>query len=162
MNSYHEVEIITLSSPRVLPRKDLHIVLADIGFKSEDDFYHLQRRGNLPVWQTSTLLNICVRLRGNDVYETEDDVIEGTAGSWDSLLVKYFMATVPRECIRLAIDILFVISEKFQLEVNYCGKPQNKSDLIQSLENIANDLTANLDAPGSEVLAILVEQSHSK
>jgi hypothetical protein len=109
MNDYHESEVITLEAKREWLRTDLHAFLMEIGFKSVDDCYKFKRSGNLPAWQSTTLLSIDVRLRGAEVYETEEDVNEGKSGKWDSLVAKYLMATVPKECVRPAVDLLFSV-----------------------------------------------------
>jgi hypothetical protein len=162
MNGYHESETIILRGRRCWPRNELHAFLVELGFKAEDDFYHIQRKGKLPVWQSSTMLSLDVQLNGGAIYATEEDVAEGTAGNWDTLVGKYLMATVPAECIAPVVQIIFRICERFDLQAMYHGRQHSESELIQALTTVADELTASLDKPGSETLAILIEQSYSK
>ena len=162
MNNLHEVETVTLRGNREWPRKELHEFLEELGFKSEDDFYHLKRNGSLLKWQTNTLATVDVFWRGRSIYETEDEVCEGTSGTWDSIEMKYYMASVPKECIQAFVTVACAIQEKFDLQFFFQGVRRNEEELLRDFEKTAAELTTYCDEPGSEALAILIQQRYSK
>jgi hypothetical protein len=161
-NKYHESTTIILKAGQEWTRKELHAFLIGLGFESEDDFYYYQRTGTFPIWQATNLLSIDVHLKGAEVYETKDDVAEGNSGTWDALVAEYLMASLPKELIASAVEMLFGISEEFSLQVLFGEKPVTRIELLRTLDAIAGELSANFDEPGSETLAILIELEYGR
>jgi hypothetical protein len=159
-SDYHEKETILLKGSQLHDRKLLHKWLRKRGYRSEDDFYYLQRKGRFRPWQTSTLITLNVRRGGHEIYETEEDLIEGIGTNWDELRSEYLMATLPRECIAAVTAEIAAIAAEFDLTIEYCGAVVDIAELASRLNAVADQLTSEFDEPGSEALAILIERQY--
>lgn len=159
-DDYHETEIIFLKASTRCSRKSLHAFLRKRGFAAIDDFYQLLRREPPEPWQSSSVVSIQVLLAGTEVYETEEDVDDGISGVWDELRLEYLMATLPREYIDILIAEIDAISREFQLQIVYFEEKRTSSGLSSRLNQIADRLSSDWDAPGSEILRILIEQKY--
>lgn len=160
MKNYHEKEIVVLQSERPQRRKLLHKHLRARGFKSEDDFYELFRKGKCEPWQSTAVLTLSVFQSGATIYETEEDIAESGGTTWDELHCEYLLATLPRECIELMLNELSVLCTCFDLRMAYDGQAIEVEDLRSKLNSIADNLAKTLDEPGSEALRILIQQQY--
>jgi len=158
--NYHEQEFITLKSPHKQERKLLHIFLRKRGFKPEDDFYELLRKGRCEPWQSSAVLGIDVRSGGEDIYETEEDIDEGLETTWDELRCDYPLATLPREYIADMVREVEALVTEFKLSVVWNGEAVDPVELAKRLNAIADQLSSEWDVPGSETIGILIEQEY--
>lgn len=157
---YHEKETIILKASRLLDRITLDKWLRKRGFRSEDEFYYLPRKGRCEPWQTSTLVSLNVRRSGRSVYETEEDMAEGLATTWDELQADYLLATLPRDYISSMICEIDALATQFSLKVEYRGETIAATELEKRLNAVADELSKEWDAPGSETLAVLIEQQY--
>lgn len=157
---YHEKETVVLKAPHSLERTRLDKWLRKRGFRAEDDFYHLQRKGRVQPWQTSTVISLDVRCSGQGVYETEEDLAEGRGTSWDELRADYLLATLPRDCIASLVREIDALVTEFGLRLEYRGDVVEPVELAKHLNAIADQLSKEWDEPGSETLAILIEQQY--
>ena len=159
---YHEKETVYLKAQRRFDRVSLDKWLRDYGFKAEDDFYYIPRKDRCEPWQSPTVLSIDIRLAGKDVYETEEDVVEGRTTQWDELKIEYLLASVPRDCIKTLIGVISELIRDFPVGGEYMGERVTTEILAHRLNEIADRLTKEWDAPGSETLAILIEQAYGR
>jgi hypothetical protein len=157
---YHEKETIVLKAPQPLDRTTLDKWLRKRGFRSEDEFYYLPRKGRCEPWQTSTIVSLDVRRAGSSVYETEEDMAEGLATNWDELRADYLLATLPRDYIASMVFEIDALVMQFGLKVEYQGETMAATELEMHLNAVADQLSKEWDAPGSETLAILIEQQY--
>jgi hypothetical protein len=160
--NYHEKETIILKSPKTWDRRALHTFLQKRGFKTEDDFYELFRKGPRDPWQSSAIMSVTVFQAGKSVYETEEDIQEGATTSWDELRCEYLMATLPREAIFDFIREVDALVEEFSLEIVWNGEKMASIELTNRLNAIADHLSTKWDAPGSETLRILIQQQYAQ
>lgn len=157
---YHEEETVFLRSPQPQQRTALDRWLRQRGFQAVDDFYNLKRKGRCEPWQTSTIVTLSIRRDGDDVYETEEDLAEGEATTWDELKADYLLATLPRDCIVPLVCEIEALATAFNLSIKYLGEPVDSGELLNRLNAIADQLSRDWDEPGSESLAILIEQQY--
>ncbi len=155
--NYHEKKEIRLIGRELRSRKELHSFLRSRGFKSEDDFYFLDRIDQAQPWQAISVMTIDVIRGGAAIYETEEDIKDKTT-QWDELKVEYLLASLPRDCIaRCAIECE-CIANAFGLDISLGGEAFTRGGLQTALEQIADKLSVEVDEPGSEALGILIQQ----
>ena len=160
-NDHHEKEIIRLSANKPKARRELHEYLKERGFASEDDFYFLDRPDTPKPWQSISVMTVDVFNRGSTVHETEEDIAE-YPGQWDELRVDYPLATLPPFLFETCVAECEALAVRFGLQMELGGDFITSGQLRSTLMKIADDLTAELDEPGSETLRILIEQSYSR
>jgi hypothetical protein len=157
---YHEKETFLLRPSKPIERVLLDRWLRRRQYHSEDDFYYLPRKDQCEPWQSSTILSLDVRSAGEAIYETREDLAEGSGTSWDELKIEYLLATLPREHIETLIEEVNALSTEFLLELRYCGEVISSTELAHCLNQIADQLVKQIDNTGSEALAILIEQQY--
>lgn len=160
-DEYHELKVIRLCANEPKSRRDLHVFLKGRGFVSMDDFYFIDRPDKPEPWQAISVISVHVFHQGTAVYETEKDIAE-SPGLWDELRVEYLLATLPRSFIETyAVECQALVAQ-FDLRMDLNGDPLEPDQLRPTLDKIADELTAQLDEPGSESLRILIELSHGR
>jgi hypothetical protein len=162
MDDYKEEIIIELKSKNQVARKVLHSALKSMGYISEDDFYVFERDDDIQPWQSEELLTIDIRCDDKEVYETEEDIEENKGTVWDKLIVSYLMATMPIESIDSLIERIAEIQEKFNLNIVFQDKVLSLESLKKKINRIASELETTIAAPGSEELAILIDEKYSR
>lgn len=159
--NYHEKEVITLVAGEPQSRQELHVFLTGRGFTSEDDFYYLARRDVPKPWQSISVMTVHVANRGLDSCEIED-AGEVKTGLWEELSVDYLMATLPAPFIQKCAAECKSLAARFDLRIKLANIPVKPGGLLPALQQIADNLTAELDEPGSESLRILIEMSYPR
>ena len=165
MNGYeyfHEKEIVQLKAPMPLQRKDLHEYLLSEGFKSEDDFYYLDRNDRVKPWQSINIYTVDIYLGEEAIYETKKDIYETGGGSWNRLEASYLLASLPDSYIEYFCKNVFAIAERFGLQVYHHNIEKNKKDLIDTFASYAKKLSEKYSEPGSEDLAILIQDTYPR
>jgi len=158
--NYHEEELVVLRAPGAFDRARLGKFLQRRGFKLEDEFYYLPRKGRSERWQTTTLVTIDVIRSGQRIYETEEDIAAGLGTTWDELRASYLLASLPRECIASFVQEIDALTTEFNLSVGYNGDNIDPVELGKRLNLVADELAREWDEPGSETLVILIEQEY--
>lgn len=158
--NYHEREEVVLAADMPIDRLQLDRLLKRRGFRLEDDFYHLQRSPRCPPWQSTTLLSLNLLRGGASIHETEDDLTDQPGTKWDQLQVGYLLATLPRECIEMAVGEIAAVAEEFNLAICLEGENVAAGHLLKHWNAIADHLSQEFGEPGSEWLAILIEQQY--
>jgi hypothetical protein len=151
--SYHEREAIRLIASVPGSRGELHDFLKRRGFSREDDFYLMDRPDVAEPWQSITVMSI--------------DVLDEGAGDadglpWVALEVSYLMATLPASFIATCVGECESLAGRFDLRMEFGGEAVSPGQLGEVLRKIAGKLTEEFDGPGSELLAILIEQSYGR
>lgn len=160
-DNYHEKEAIRLVAREPKSRWELHRFLKERGFTNEDDFYFLDRPDQPKPWQSISVMTASVFYQGAAVYETEEDM-EEKPGQWDELRVDYLLATLPTSFIETCAVECEALAAQFELALEVNGNPINPGQLRSMLQQIADQVAAEWDAPGSEFLSILIEQSYPR
>ena len=99
------------------------------GFKSEDDFYFVDRIDKAKPWQSISVMIIDIFLRGESVYETKEDIQETGGGKWDRLEASYFLASLPQRYIDDFSNKVFLLADHFELKVYHRNNEVNKIKL---------------------------------
>jgi hypothetical protein len=165
MNDYeyfHEKETVELKSQTRLSRKSLHEFLISSGFKSEDDFYYIDRIDKAEPWQAVSFMSVDVFLDDEPVYETEEDIKETGGGTWDRLDTSYLLASLPQSYISEFCDKVFLLADKFELKVYHRNIEADKSKLAETFYSYAKELSENYSEPGSEDLGILIQDTYPR
>lgn len=157
---YHEQETVTLKASHLLDRNILHKWLRKRGYRSEDEYYYLPRKGRCEPWHSASLISLDVKRAGLSVYETDEDIVEGIATTWDELQANYLLATLPRDYIASMVCEIYALAIQFDLKVEYCGDTIETAELEKRLNAVADQLSKEWDVPGSETLAMLIEQQY--
>jgi hypothetical protein len=160
-NAYHEKEIIRLSASAPRSRRDLHAFLKERGFKSEDGFYFIDRRDGPKPWQAISVMTVNVFNQDSAACETEEEAA-GNPGEWDELKVDYLLATLPASFIGTCASECESLAAQFDLQIELGNASIKPGELQSALLQIADDLTAEFDEPGSETLGILIELSYGR
>ncbi|KQV49767.1 hypothetical protein [Duganella sp. Root336D2] len=158
---HYEKLTVTLFRESTVSRKELHTWLKRRGYKSEDDFYYLVRKGRVPTWQTDTIATVELKLSGTPIYETEEDVEEGISTCWNSLEVEYLMASLPRECIDSFVEEVTQLSAHFDLKLQFEQALTDPHSIRGAFNRIADRLERDFGGAGSEELAILIYREHA-
>lgn len=165
MNKYpnfHEKELVELKSHTPLPRKSLHEFLISSGFKSEDDFYFIDRIDEAEPWQAISVLNLEVFLGEEAIYETKVDIKETGGGVWDRLDASYPLASLPGSYIEDFCNKIFLLANRFKLAVYHQNDEVDKMELLNIFKVYAKNLVENYSEPGSEVLGILIQDTYPR
>jgi hypothetical protein len=162
MKKYHEVEQFILKSDKLNSRKQLHQFLRSRGFTSIDDFYVLDRKNQYPAWQSEEVISLAIRRDGTEVYETAEDMEEYGATDWTDIQCEYLLATLPRECIALALDEVGCLCKEFDLKVYWNGRVLGVPELSDELHSIADQLSQEFGEPGSEALDLIIEEEFDR
>ncbi|GAA5497024.1 hypothetical protein Rhal01_03212 [Rubritalea halochordaticola] len=160
-DDYHEKETITLTAGETKSRSELHSFLKSRGFKSEDEFYFVDRPDSPKPWQAISVMTVNVFNQGSAVYETEEDVAEAP-GQWDELKVEYLLASLPQSFIEKCAIECETLAAQFDLQMELGGEAIKPGQLQSTLQKIADKLTSELNEPGSETLGILIAQSYGR
>lgn len=158
--NYHEQEVVSLKTASKQDRKRLHSFLRKRGFKPEDDFYELFRRGRCEPWQSSAILRVTVASSGAAVYETDEDIAEDRSTVWDELRCEYLLATLPRTYIDEYVREVVALSAEFGLRTFWQDEELEPASLSQRLNAVADELSREWGEPGSEPLRLLIEKQY--
>lgn len=159
---YHEKETVTLVSKEPLSRETLHKYLKNRNFKSEDDFYYLDRKDRAKPWQAISVLTVDLTMNGEPVYETEKDMEESACSSWDQLNLSYLMASLPEKYMEVICDEIFLLCQHFDLTCNHKGVVFDQYSLFDCFKEYAKELTENYGSPGSEDLAFIIQATYPR
>ena len=159
---FHEKEVVQLKALTPLYRKDLHEYLMSKGFKSEDEFYYLDRDDKAKPWQSISVLSIDIFLGDDAIYETKEDIEESEGSVWDRLEASYLMASLPENYIENFCNNIFKIAEKFGLSAYHNNTEKDKKGLIDTFMSYAKELSENYSKPGSEDLAIFIQDTYPR
>ena len=140
-----------------MPRMKLHNLLLKLGFKSEDDFYFLDRPDKASPWQSISILDIDVFLGGLPVYETNEDVQDTGGGKWDWIKISYNLSSLPENFIDVSCAKIFHIAEELGLKVYYKNEEIHETNLLRIFKSYCEDLKTKYAAPGSEDLALIMQ-----
>jgi hypothetical protein len=153
-----EAVVVMLRSDRTRSRRDLHKLLLTQGFKSEDDFYYLPRKGGAS-WHAPAIAVVNVFLGDASIYETREDITDGDS-FWDRLEMEYLMCALPRMCIDQFMAECDAIVGEFALLANVDERLMNTAELRTYMQSLADSTANNFGEPGSEELCILVEEQY--
>ncbi|MFO0810491.1 MAG: hypothetical protein U0746_17840 [Gemmataceae bacterium] len=152
----HEVEEVILHSDTKQPCTNLWRLLKQQGFTQHDDVFSLDRPKNtlMPMWQTRTIVAVHIYDDSEEVYDTDDE--------WNQLVFKYMLATQPREGIAAFVSHVAALSERLNIPMKFRGNLVTRGELEGQLARFADDLTSQVDAPGSESVAIVIESTYPR
>ncbi len=152
----HEVEQVEITTPVRRPLAELLPLFPQLGFKRHDDVVSLDRKGRIPPWQHSAIVEIETRCNGKEMFGFHE-------GEWDSILLRYLFATLPYELTNTFVDITYAVSRKLSLPVKQHGVEIDDATLRERFSKTRADLTSEtgMDA-GSEELAILIHSTYPR
>ena len=159
---YHEEKVVELRAVRPLNKSSLHKFLIASGFKSEDEFYFIDRIEKAKPWQSISVMTIEPFLGERKLEDDNETLDKLQAISWDRLKAYYFLASLPSCYIFDFCDRVFSLSEEFQLKVIHNGDEVDKNTLLKDLNKCAQELSENYSEPGSEALGVLIQCSYPR
>lgn len=158
----HEKETVRLVGKQAQQRSLLHAYLKDRGFTSEDDFYFLDRPDKPQPWQSISLITVDIFLNGEAVYETEEDINESESSFWDELDVSYLLASLPVEYVKIFCEEVSALCIGFDLQCKHGGEILDYTSLLERFQRIVTELSESFGEPGSEDLAILIQEMYPR
>ncbi|PQO30430.1 hypothetical protein DTL21_24050 [Bremerella cremea] len=152
----HEIECVELRSVAKRPVTELLPEFRSLGFTLHDDVVSLDRKGKIPPWQHTSIVEVEVQCEGDEVFGFEE-------GEWDVLQLKYLFATLPFELADRFIDVVFQLAGKLEASVTYRGVEVDASGLKERFAFICDELLSETgEDAGSEGLAILIHSTYPR
>ncbi|MCW7537019.1 hypothetical protein OOT46_04015 [Aquabacterium sp. A7-Y] len=150
----HEKEVVSFIAESPKPIATLRACLLQAGFTLHDDVFSLDRKGRVPPWQHSAVAEVKVLNRGEEIFEQD--------GEWDQADLEYLFAFLPSECQEKFLDAVDRISECLGLPPHHQGRGVDRADLKSQFEHCLKDLEQLGEVPGSETLAILIQDTYPR
>lgn len=153
-DAFHEAVLIEMELQKSIQPGRLNRVLKGLGATLDYDVYSFYRDDDYPEWQSDIYMMLTLSHGGKEV---------DAQGSVDCITLDYPMASIGAEYINQFADKSFEISKELQGTVRAAGKELTKETLIELLESIAGEIMSEWgEEPGSEVLAMMIENSYGK
>lgn len=152
----HEAEDVTFASDKKQACLSLWKILKTSGFTLHEDVFSLDRpkKPPLPIWQSESFVEVSILNDNEEVYES--------SGEWNKLVLRYLLATQPRQGIPTFAKTAATLSERLGIPMVFHGKPVTIEELEANLNRFAGEVTANLGEPGSEEVAILIRATYPR
>ena len=152
----HEVELVELRCVTKRPVSELLPAFRSLGFTFHDDVVSLDRSGQIPPWQHTSIVEVEVQCEGEEVFGFEE-------GEWDVLQLKYLFATLPFELADRFIDVVFQLAGVLETSVMYRGVEVDASELKERFSLTCEELLSETgEGAGSERLAILIHSTYPR
>ncbi len=152
----YEVEQVEIHSQVARPVAELAPIFLKLGFTVHDDVVSLDRRGRIPPWQHSSVVEIEILLCGEEVFDFAE-------GKWDTMRIKYLFASLPFELTEKFIENAFSIGKDLSLPIMYAGLEIDEQWLRQRLGWIRQKLLDQTgEEAGSEGLAIIIHSQYPR
>jgi len=152
----HEVEVASFTARSPRPLIELLGFFKSQGFTLHDDVVSLDRKGKLPPWQHSSIVEVQTELQGEEVFGFEE-------GSWDCLKLKYLFASLPFELVDRFIRVVENTRDFLSISPEFLGKLVSGADLKLEFEHFKKEVVSEIgDEPGSESLAIFIQTTYPR
>lgn len=153
---FHEVEVVELRSPSPRPLAELLAVFTSQGFALHDDVVSLDRTGKVPPWQHPSIVEVEVLHQGEEVFGFGE-------GAWDTIELKYLLASLPPESINRFIDVVAATSDQLGLAPEFGGEKVTIDALRREFTRIRDEVLSETgEKAGSEGLAILIHSTYPR
>jgi hypothetical protein len=152
----HEVELVELRS--VTPRSVIELVpvFKSCGFTFHDDVVSLVRKGRVPPWQHSSVIEVEVQRNGEEVFGFKE-------GEWDSIQLKYLFASLPFELVDKFFESAMAVADQLGVTPTRHGKVVTADDLRLAFAAVREELLRETgDDAGSEALAIFIHSTYPR
>jgi len=150
----HEIETVSLVLGRRVAVKDLSQAFLERGFTEVDDFFTLSRTDACPAWQIDSIITAQFLLSSEQV---------DLDSSCDSIRFDYLLASLPSDFIPVFIGAIRGFAESFGGELRHRNERVYADRLLELFGSYVRDIDAEVaEQPGSELLAILIEQSYPR
>jgi len=160
-NTFHEKETISLKTVSDCSLAHLHDFLLSCGYRMEDDFYYLDRADTPKPWQSTSAVTVNVLKSGEGLNDLNLEGVGTSEPAWDELQIEYLLATLPAHYIDSTCNECERIARRFNLQISLEGKDLTATELRTRLRDIAKNLTIEWSEPGSETLAILIQDLYN-
>lgn len=152
----YEVEQVEICLKVPRPIAELAPIFLKLGFTFHDDIVSLDRHERIPPWQHSSVVEIELLFRGDEVYGFDE-------GEWDTMRIKYLFASLPFELSDKFLEIAFLIGNELSLPLTQAGAAIDQMWLRQRFNWIRQELLDKTgEEPGSEGLAILIHSTYPR
>jgi len=151
----HEKEVFHLRSSSIMNWSMVEPAMTELHFQLTDDFTERMREDPKEKWQSEAIASCNFERDGMNVYPDEED--------FDLIRYEILVPTLPEEVTKHAIDALFALSEKLQLQVFYRKQPVSRSQCEAMMKSWLADILAEIgDVAGSESAAILIHMEYER
>jgi hypothetical protein len=150
----HEAEDVLFVPGGVRPCAELWRLLPALGFVLDEDVFAVDREGKVPLWQARAIVSVYVLLGDQDIYDEE--------GQWDSVKLRYLLATLPSEHIPLFVDKAVALAEALGTQMLYRNQVVSGEQLRADLEAGARELRDTLGEPGSKEVAATIKMTYPR
>jgi hypothetical protein len=151
----HEVEVVSFVPEHPRKVQDVVKFLRTGGFKVDADICYLNRKGKVPPWQHSAIVEVKFSLRGEEQFDFRSE--------WDLMEFEYLFSSLPLENTEEFVSRVEDISAFLNLPPLYQGAETSRAGLEQMFIDCADDLTRELgETPGSESLAISIQGTYPR
>jgi hypothetical protein len=151
----HEVEVVSFvaSAPRRV--STIGKFLRQLGFSLHDDVFSFDRKGRIPPWQHSSIVEVKFIRQGIELFDVD--------GEWDQLDFEYLYASLPEQYVQIYLDLVRKISIFLDLEPVHNGEIVSFDSLELIFRECAQDLEREYgETAGSESLAIMVQMTYPR
>ena len=154
-NPYDKTQKIHLIADGSKSRRELHHFLLKRGYRSVDQYYFLGRPDIPQSWQALSIFSIELFLQGSEIREIAEEIDVEKYSEWDELRINYLLDALPSKFIKPCAIECENLAAVFNLSIELNGIFINPGNLQPLLQQAADQLSSELDEPGSESLAIL-------
>jgi hypothetical protein len=152
----HEIEVVKFRSPSPRPVAELLAVFASQGFTLHEDVVSLDRTGKFPPWQHPSVVEVEVLHEGEEVFGFEE-------GLWDTIELKYLVASLPFENTNRFLDVVATTSRSLGIPPEFKGEETTLDTIRSEFTRIRDELRAETgEDAGSERLAILIQSTYPR
>jgi hypothetical protein len=152
----HELEFVEFKS--VLPKRipELVPVFRSCGFTFHDDVVSVVRKGRVPPWQHSSVVEVVVQRNGEEIFGFEQ-------GEWDTIRLEYLFASLPFDLVDEFLYVVTAIADKLGIPPTFRGERVAPIDVKRRFLEAREDLIRETgEDAGSERLAILIHATYPR
>ena len=152
----HEVEVVELRAEKPRPLAELLPIFLSRGFTLHDDILSLNREGDVPPWQHTSIIEVEIQRSGKEVFGFDE-------GEWDCIQLRYLFASLPYDLVRPFIESVFSISQELRICPLFRHEAVNAIDLATKFDELREELTGETgEDAGSEALAIFIQGTYPR
>jgi hypothetical protein len=153
---WHSIVRLSLSADRSHSMSALGRHLRSLGFRpsADGDLYSLPRPDKACVWQSISIANVrCWSEEGVELYF--DDPLAPSVSRVD---LEYLLPWMPIVHARAFVDVGQALALRLGAQLTYNGAEIQPDQLLSQMHALADELTQRVDEPGSQFLAIAIEE----
>lgn len=150
---FHEEKLVTVRLTSSCSAGAGNLLFRKLGFNLHYDVYALAASHAEP-WQSDQIADVSLYFDGAEV-DAQDD--------FDQIVMSYLLASRPSSDIDLFLDLVEKVTSEFDGTFEYTGREMTIRDVRSEFVSCVDSLLKEWgEEPGSESLAIMIEENYSQ